>query len=103
MIGAEKRKTVLTETQIYSKTYYPARVKAQADVNAALVEPKYKLDARNKAVSRALAEEDDDVKAEMRRKHEEMKEERVKGLKALETVFRLGEGDAVKSPEECLR
>lgn len=103
VMGAETRPKVLTEAQIYAKTYYPDRVKEQADASASLVAPKYRLDARNKATALALANEDEAVKQEVRRRREEMKKEREEGMRAAQSIFALSEGGRDRTPEEKMR
>lgn len=78
-------------------------MKEQADARAQLVAPKFRLDVRNKAIAQALEQEDEEVKAEIRRKHEELKRERAEGMKTLQSVFNLGNSTRERTPEECLR
>lgn len=101
VLGREKERTVLTETQIYSKEFGD-RVKEKADLAAGMVAPAYRLDARNKAAARALADESEAVKEEVRRRHEEMKRERLAAAATLQSTLST-QGAAQPTPMQQLR
>lgn len=101
VLGQERERGVLSQAQIYSKSHY-SRLKEEADKNAGEVDPRMQLSARNKTIARALEEESQEVKDDIKRQYEAMKRERAESLKALESVFKMASNNE-PTPVDRLR
>lgn len=102
VLGNERERGVLSQTQIYSKSHY-GRVKQEADIEASSLAPHMQLQARNKTIARALEAESQEVKDEVKRMYEKMKQERAENIAALKTVFTMASSDMDPTPLDRFR